>query len=102
MCASHWSLTALEQDWHGISPKDRAIVFKKTPIVVKFVREADSRGRPFELHMSRCSKWGKGVDQAMRSSKSQLNPAGSTAAAAPAAAEPASEEGWGSSSPPWN
>ena len=53
-------------------------MFKKTPIVVKFVREADSKGRPFELHMGRCAKWGSGVDQAMRSSKSQLNSAGAS------------------------
>ena len=61
-----------------VSPKDRAIMFKKTPIVVKFVREADSKGRPFELHTGRCAKWGSGVDQAMRSSKSQLNSAGAS------------------------
>ena len=54
-------------------------MFKKIPIVVKLMREADSKGRPFELHMSRCAKWCSGVDQAMRSSKSQLNAAGTSA-----------------------
>ncbi|CAE7612912.1 unnamed protein product [Symbiodinium sp. CCMP2592] len=70
---------------------DRAITFKKIPIVVKFSREADSKGRPFELHMSRCAKWCSGVDQAMRSSKSQLNSAGTSSGDA-AASDPA----------PWN
>lgn len=68
-----------QQYWYGISLKERAIMFKKIPIVVKLTREADSKGRPFELHMSRCAKWCSGVDQAMRSSKSQLNAAGTSA-----------------------
>ena len=55
-------------------PEDRAIMFKKIPLVVKLRREEDSKGRPFELHIARCAKWSNGLDAAVRTGKSQLEP----------------------------
>ena len=47
------------------------IFLKRKPVVLKFSRVQDASWQPFQLHLARCSKWGKGVDRAMRSGRTK-------------------------------
>lgn len=47
----------------------QSINYKGKPLVMKFTRTLDASWRPFELHLARCSKWGKSVEQAVRTSR---------------------------------
>ena len=68
-------------------PHEEAGIFlKRKPLVMKFTREMDCTWRPFELHLARCSKWGKGVDRGLRTGRTK-EPIGQTSSA---------EQGWAS------
>ena len=47
------------------------IFHKRKPVVLKFSRVQDASWQPFQLHVVCCSKWGKGVDRAMRSGRTK-------------------------------
>jgi len=63
-----------EDDWNfhlnGFT-FERGIFQKRKPVVLKFSRVQDASWQPFQLHVARCSKWGKGVDRAMRSGRTK-------------------------------
>jgi len=45
--------------------EEKALVSKKTPLVLKLVRHADCSGHPFELYLVRCQNIPAGAEYAM-------------------------------------
>ena len=39
----------------------QALAYKGMPVVLHFQRRADAQWQPFELHLARCTRWGRGV-----------------------------------------
>ena len=53
--------------------EERALTWKNIPVFLKFVREADALNRPYELALARCGRWGRNLDLAMRTSRTQMS-----------------------------
>ena len=48
-------------------------MWKNIPVFLKFVREADALNRPSELALARCGRWGRNLDMAVRTSRTQMS-----------------------------
>lgn len=52
--------------------QDRALYCKKILLGMKMVRHADSKGKPFELHLMRCVKWSDSLMMAIQTSEKRV------------------------------